>query len=91
MRHKTTTLLVFVAALLAVDVVLRVQPREAAAQGGPQVRITHIAASSDSRTEIRAHLFRVWSDGIIEQNIQFPGGPTDLWTGWVVVPDVARP
>ena len=95
-KERTThALLAVVVALLGLHLALRLSPREAAAQEPelsvepqPPVRITHIAASSDSRTEIRAHLFRLWSDGTIEQNIQFPGGPTDLWTGWAVVPEL---
>ena len=97
-QRTVTTLLAVVAVLLGLNLILSGSPRAVAQEPEirifpePPVRITHIAASTDSRTAVRKNLFRLWSDGVIEANsfVKPESGP-EVWTGWEVVPDVPAP
>ena len=68
MRHKTTTLLAVIAALFAVDIALRVSPREAVAQPdmGMGRPITYTGLVLDIHTTGGPFLYRLGSDGVIE-------------------------
>ena len=97
-RPRTlSAMLAVTAALFAVDIALRVSPREAAAQEPeirlfpePPVRIIDITAtwSKDFRRE---RLYRVWSDGVIEENRRRAEVPNPEWRGWEAVPEVPAP
>lgn len=89
---RTTPLLVIGAALLAVDIDMRVSPGEAAGQEPEStvepphvVRIVEIAGASAGALRF---LWRRWSDGVIEENRRSLLGADPQWQGWVVVPEV---
>ncbi len=70
MRRNTAALLVIIAALLAVDIALRVSPREAVAQDQFEfefeaARTPHVIHVETSGTGL-GRVFRLWSDGVIE-------------------------
>jgi len=68
MRRNTATLLVIIAALLAVDIALRVSPREAVAQDQFEfeaARTPHVIQVEASAAGLD-RVFRLWSDGVIE-------------------------
>ena len=70
MRRNTTTLFVIIAALLAVDIALRVSPREAVAQDlfefeFEAARSPHVIQVETSGAGL-GRVFRLWSDGVIE-------------------------
>ena len=73
MRHNTTALLVIIAALLAVDIALRVSPREAVAQD--QFEFEFEAARTPHVIQVETaglghgRVFRLWSDGVIEDAV----------------------
>ncbi len=68
MRRNTAALLVIIAALLAVDIALRVSPREAVAQD--QFEFEFEAARTPHviqvETPTAGRVYRLWSDGVIE-------------------------
>lgn len=96
-RNISSVLVVIVGVILAVDVVLRLAPQEAAGFQEPElrifpeppVRIIQIAAAFD-HGHAQAYLWRLWSDGVIEDNNQ-QGGAETAWRGWKVVADVPAP
>ncbi len=70
MRRNTAALLVIIAAMLAVDIALRVSPREAVAQDQFEfefeaARTPHVIHVETSGTGL-GRVFRLWSDGVIE-------------------------
>ncbi len=73
MRRNTATLLVIIAALLAVDIALRVSPREAVAQD--QFEFEFEAARTPHVIQVEtsglspSRVFRLWSDGMIEDSV----------------------
>ncbi len=87
MRRNTAALLVIIAALLAVDIALRVSPREAVAQD--QFEFEFEAARFPHVIQVEptpARVFRLWSDGVIEvavfdgiDNDCSPGFPGVAW------------
>ena len=73
MRRNTAALLVIIAALLAVDIALRVSPREAVAQDQFEfefeaARTPHViqVETSSPPSQHHSRVFRLWSDGVIE-------------------------
>ncbi len=74
MRRNTTTLLVIIAALLAVDIALRVSPREAVAQDQFEfefeaARTPHVIQVETLGPGPDSRVFRLWSDGVIEDAV----------------------
>ena len=68
MRRNTAALLVIIAALLAVDIALRVSPPEAVAQDQFEfeaARFPHVIHVETSGGGL-GRVFRLWSDGVIE-------------------------
>ena len=66
MRRNTAALLVVIAALLAVDIALRVAPREAVAQDQfdfEAARTPHVIQVEPANTD---GVYRLWSDDVIE-------------------------
>ncbi len=98
MRRNTTTLFVIIAALLAVDIALRLSPREATAQQTefnvlPEPPVQAVAITIDFSHQ---QIYRLWRDGTVEWNRidTFPmcGEISDTaWCGWVTVPETAAP
>ncbi len=71
MRRNTAALLVIIAALLAVDIALRVSPREAVAQDQFEfeaARFPHVIQVETSGASL-GRVFRLWSDGVIEDAV----------------------
>ena len=71
MRRKTAALLVIIAALLAVDIALRVSPSEAVAQDQfdfEAARSPHVIQVETAGLN-RSRVFRLWSDGVIEDAV----------------------
>ncbi len=71
MRRNTAALLVIIAALLAVDIALRVSPTEAVAQDQfdlEAARTPHVIQVESSSLS-RGRVFRLWSDGVIEDAV----------------------
>ncbi len=72
MRCNTAALLVIIAALLAVDIALRVSPREAVAQDQFEfefeaARTPHVIQVETLGPGPSSLVFRLWSDGVIEE------------------------
>ncbi len=101
MRRNTAALLVIIAALLAVDIALRVSPREAVAQDQfdlEAARSPHVIQVEPSS----ARVYRLWSDGVIEyatwndQDACLPitnphaGMDWEIITETVILPPVVR-
>ncbi len=94
MRRNTAALLVIIAALLAVDVAMRLQPREATAQE-PELRaepepLVRVIQLTSTGGEV---FYRLWSDGAIERNYWAPNSncaPAGF-CGWKFVPDDVPP
>ena len=96
-KQRTTHVLLAVSvALLGVDLALRLSPQEAVAQEPtvwppPPVRIIQISAAAYFTNSGHGdRIYRLWSDGTIEHNIQGCIG-SPYWCGWQVVPDMPRP
>ncbi len=74
MRRNTAALLVIIAALLAVDIALRVSPREAVAQDQFEfefeaARTPHVIQVETLGPGPGSSVFRLWSDGVIEDTV----------------------
>ncbi len=87
MRRNTITLFVIIAALLAVDIALRVSPREAVAQDQFEfefeaARSPHVIQVGDASP---SRVYRLWSDDVIEyadfENVNSSCLPAD-GIGW---------
>ncbi len=66
MRPKTTTLYVIIAALVAVDIALRVSPREAVAQDQFEFEAARFPHVIQVETQDGYRVYRLWSDDVIE-------------------------
>ncbi len=94
MRHRTTpALLVVVAALLAVDIALRMSPAEAVAQDHfdfEAARALHVIQVEPSS----ASVYRLWSDGVIEyatwndQDACLPITNPPAGMDWEIIPEL---
>ncbi len=70
MRRNTATLLVIIAALLAVDIALRVAPSEALAQDQFDFEAARTPHVIQVGAPTAGRVYRLWSDSVIE------------WAGW---------
>ena len=94
MKSKPTTLLLaIIAALLAANLFVSLP---AATAGGPDdddrpttpttptvIGIAAIRIPAGGGNQ-RPQIFRIWSDGMVEENIKLCGG---VWCGWETVPE----
>ncbi len=79
MRRNTATLLVIIAALLAVEIALRVAPSEALAQDQFDFEAARTPHVIQVGAPTAGRVYRLWSDSVIE------------WAGWENVNSVCLP
>jgi len=95
-RNLGSVLVVIVGVILAVDIAIRLAPKEATGFQEPEIRLfpeppvrpVGIAMATFGIPSDNQRLVRVWSDGTTEWNQVSLFGQ---WRGWEVVPEAPAP
>ena len=90
--HRTiTTLLAVIAVLLVINLAVTSPSHEAQAQGVARGRPVEVVALQMEGLGDGVRVYRMFSDGTVEGNLGFHGGPGGRvveWFGWQEIPEV---
>lgn len=95
-QRTVAGLLAVVAVMLGLNLIVRGSPTAVAQEPKirifpePPVRIINISTTWDNDFR-RERVYRLWSDGVIEQNLRRSANEDSAWRGWQVVPEVPAP